>query len=175
VDVRWNNCLTNLPASVSLPEPSYTTVAELAVSPAGAPENVRIVKPSGSDALDACVFQAFREPGVFSPPPPSLLTTGKAHLADVSLTVHLRSTAPPATGGKPAEATRVPTASAADVATAPARIATLAKGSRNIWCGGSPLVCSIRDATGHMLVETAYGPMSLHGGLDLVPGAAACK
>jgi TonB family protein len=193
ISLTWSSCIENLPSSVPLPAPSYTTVSEFEVNADGTPDDIRIVKPSGSDALDACAVRAFRESGRFPIPPATLLgATGKAHVADVALTVNLgRTPAPPPSTAKPVEATRVAAANRGDVAAAPTRIATTGDGARNIWCGGlgDAFKCSVRDARGSMLVfsitvcnrdadlyfETAYGPMFVRGAADLLPDVTACR
>jgi hypothetical protein len=188
----WGSCVDNLSPNVPLPDPSYTTVAEGDVGPDGVPLDIRIVKASGSSALDACVVQAFRSSGRFPTPPAAMTTSsGKARLSEIVLTLNLASTPTPApVTGPTIEATKVAGISAADVAKAPTRIASAVNGTRNVWChGGDAPACDIRDARGSMLVftttvcvagadltlGTAYGPMRVAGGAELVPGVAACR
>lgn len=188
----WGSCVDNLSANVPLPEPAYTTVAEGEVNADGTPADVRIVRASGSDALDACVIHAFRSSGRFPTPPASMTASGgKARLSEIVLTLQLKSTpTPPPVTGPTITATRVVGITAADVAKAPTKVASAEGGTRNVWCrGGDAPTCDIRDARGSMLVftvtvcraepdltlGTAYGPMRVPGGAELLPTLAACR
>lgn len=191
ISTSWGACVDYL-AGVPLPAPVYTTVAEGEVNADGTPADIRIVTPSGSPELDQCAVRAFKTSGRFPVPPPSMVAAGgTARLTEIVLTLKNATAPPPApVDGPLVDAVRDPAATPEAVVKAPVRIATSANGTRNLWCGGTGAapVCSVRDQRGSMLVfsvtvcksgddlsfGTAYGPMRVKTGADLLPGLAEC-
>jgi len=184
----WGSCVDGL-VGVPLPAPVYTTVAEAEVNADGSPASVRILTPSGSPELDACTVRAVQGSGSFNPPP-TVSAAGTAHIPDIVLTLRNAIAPPPVpVDGPLVDAVRDPAATAAAVAKAPVRIASLADG-RALWCGGSGAapMCSVRDARGYMLAPsvlvcnsggdlsfgTSLGPMRVKQAADLLPGLPSC-
>lgn len=90
VNFYWNQNLENLPASVRLAKPEYTTVVQVVLDGNGALETIAVGGESGSGELDDCVVRAFKVAGPFPKPPEGLVEKdGRAYLPDMGFTVVL--------------------------------------------------------------------------------------
>ena len=90
VNFYWEQNLDNLPRSVRLAKPRYTTDVSAILDADGALEYVAITSESGSGELDDAVVRAFRLAGPFPNPPDGLIAKdGRVYLPDMSFTVVL--------------------------------------------------------------------------------------
>lgn len=92
VNFYWNQNLQNLPPSVRLVKPQYTTDVNAVLDGNGALELVEVAETSGSPELDDCVVRAFHLAGPFPNPPAGLIEKdGRVYLPDMSFTVMLQA------------------------------------------------------------------------------------
>lgn len=90
VNFYWNQNLSNLPNSVRLSRPEYTTTVRAVLDGSGALESVEIKQASGSPELDDAVERAFRVAGPYPNPPAGLISPdGRVYLPDMGFTVEL--------------------------------------------------------------------------------------
>lgn len=90
VNFYWQQNLDNLPASVRLSKPQYTTTVRAVLDADGSLEIVRVTSASGSGEMDDCVVRAFRVAGPYPNPPEGLVEPdGRVYLPDMSFTVEL--------------------------------------------------------------------------------------
>ncbi len=90
VNFYWQQNLDNLPSSVALPKPSYTTDVHTILDSRGQLEHIEIVSGSGSAPLDEAVVQAFRLAGPFPNPPEGLIEKdGRVYLPEMGFTVQV--------------------------------------------------------------------------------------
>lgn len=73
VNFYWKQNLDNLPSSVRLGKPRYSTVVEVVLTADGVVESIAVVDESGSVPIDDCVVEAFRIAGPFDNPPAQLI------------------------------------------------------------------------------------------------------
>jgi TonB family protein len=90
VNFYWNQNLHNLPNSVRLARPEYTTTVRAVLDSHGALDTVDIKEASGSTELDDAVERAFRVAGPYPNPPAGLVSAdGRVYLPDMGFTVEL--------------------------------------------------------------------------------------
>ncbi len=90
VNFYWQQNLDNLPSSVRLARPRYTTAVDVILNADGALEFIEVVADSGSTELDDCVVRAFRSAGPFPNPPEGLIQKdGRVYLPEFDWTVQL--------------------------------------------------------------------------------------
>ena len=90
VNFYWTQNLDNLPRSIILARPNYTTVVNVVLDSNGAVELIEVSRPCGADPLDAAVTDAFRVAGPFPNPPEQLIAKdGRVYLPDMGFTVEL--------------------------------------------------------------------------------------
>ncbi len=90
VNFYWQQNLDNLPRSVRLSKPQYTTSVKSVLDADGSLEIVSIVSESGSSEIDDCVVRAFRVAGPYPNPPEGLVEKdGRVYLPGMSFTVEL--------------------------------------------------------------------------------------
>lgn len=90
VNFYWQQNLDNLPSSVRLAKPSYTTEIHSVLDATGALEHIEIVAGSGSEPLDDAVVRAFRIAGPFPNPPEGLVEKdGRVYLPEMDFTVQI--------------------------------------------------------------------------------------
>lgn len=90
VNFYWQQNLDNLPSSVRLARPSYTTEIHSILDSQGALEYIEIVAGSGSEPLDDAVVRAFRIAGPFPNPPAGLIEKdGRVYLPEMDFTVQI--------------------------------------------------------------------------------------
>lgn len=90
VDFYWNQNLQNLPNSVRLVRPEYTTTVRAVLDSSGGLESVAIKEASSSPELDDAVLRAFRVAGPYPNPPAGLISAdGRVYLPDMGFTVQL--------------------------------------------------------------------------------------
>ncbi len=90
VNFYWKQNLDNLPRSVILARPTYTTAVDVILDGNGAVERIDVSLKCGADPLDAAVVDAFRIAGPFPNPPPQLVERdGRIYLPDMQFTVEL--------------------------------------------------------------------------------------
>lgn len=88
VNFYWNQNVDNLPNSVKLVRPEYTTHVKVVLDSSGALETVDITEGSGSGELDDAVVRAFKVAGPFANPPAGLIgADGRILLPDMGFTV----------------------------------------------------------------------------------------
>ena len=84
----WKQNLDNLPPSLSLYKPSYTTVVEVILNEQGAIQHIAITEESDSIALDRALINAFQKAGPFeNPPTPLVQDDGTYALPTMAFTV----------------------------------------------------------------------------------------
>lgn len=90
VNFYWKQNLDNLPKSVILARPRYTTGVDVVLDGHGALERIEVTLEAGSDPLDRAVVDAFRIAGPFPNPPPELIDIdGRIYLTNMQFTVEL--------------------------------------------------------------------------------------
>lgn len=90
VNFYWKQNLDNLPRSVILARPRYTTGVDVVLDGHGAVERIDVVVEAGADPLDTAVVDAFRIAGPFPNPPAELVSRdGRVYLPDMRFTVEL--------------------------------------------------------------------------------------
>jgi hypothetical protein len=90
VNFYWNQNLENLPSSVRLARPEYTTRVSAILDGNGVLETVDVTAESGSPELDDCVIRAFKVAGPYSNPPVGLVEKdGRIYLPDMGFSVVL--------------------------------------------------------------------------------------
>jgi TonB family protein len=90
VQFYWNQNIENLPASVRLAKPEYTTVVNAVLDGDGTLEKCEVTTESGSVELDDAVVRAFKVAGPFPNPPEGLVEKdGRVYLPDMGFTVVL--------------------------------------------------------------------------------------
>jgi outer membrane biosynthesis protein TonB len=90
VNYWWQQNLDNLPSSVHLSRPRYTTVVEVILIADGALEFIEVTGESGVAELDDAVVRAFRLAGPFENPPEGLIKKdGRVYLPEFDFTVQL--------------------------------------------------------------------------------------
>ncbi len=90
VNFYWSQNLDNLPSSVRLAKPLYTTTVDVVLDGNGALESVRVASESGSSELDDAVVRAFKVAGPFPNPPAGIIDPdGRVRLPKMSFTVEL--------------------------------------------------------------------------------------
>jgi TonB family protein len=109
VNFYWSQNLDNLPSSVLLARPSYTSVVDVILDSDGAVVAMNLTQPCGSPELDEAVLQAFRLAGPFPNPPRQLIEAdGKIYLPTMSFTVELGRARPVFMGVDPRAGTQFP-------------------------------------------------------------------
>ena len=109
VNFYWKQNLDNLPRSVILSRPRYTTVVNVVLNSRGALEQIEVSHESGSVELDAAVTSAFRVAGPFPNPPEQLIEKdGRIYLPDMGFTVELGHAAARFMGVDPRAGVRFP-------------------------------------------------------------------
>jgi hypothetical protein len=90
VNFYWQQNIDNLPSSVRLVRPSYSTQVKAILNANGALEWIEVTAVSGSIELDDAVVRAFRVAGPYPHPPSGLIQPdGRVYLPDMSFTVQL--------------------------------------------------------------------------------------
>ncbi len=90
VNYYWKQNLDNLPRSVILARPRYTTGVDVVLDGHGALERIEVTLEAGSEPLDRAVVDAFRIAGPFPNPPPELIDVdGRIYLSNMQFTVEL--------------------------------------------------------------------------------------
>jgi TonB family protein len=90
VNFYWQQNIDNLPSSVRLARPMYTTAVKSILNADGALEYIEVTTESGSPELDDAVVRAFRVAGPFPNPPEGLIEKdGRVYLPDMTFTVQL--------------------------------------------------------------------------------------
>jgi outer membrane biosynthesis protein TonB len=90
VNFYWQQNLDNLPSSVRLSRPQYTTAVNAILNRDGALEYIEVVAESGAGELDNAVVRAFQVAGPYPNPPEGLVKKdGRVYLPDMSFTVQL--------------------------------------------------------------------------------------
>ena len=90
VNFYWNQNLDNLPRSVILVRPRYTTRVEAVLDAYGGLEHIEVVGDSGSGELDEAVASAFRLASPYPNPPEGLIEPdGRVYLPPMGFTVVL--------------------------------------------------------------------------------------
>jgi TonB family protein len=88
VNFYWSQNVDNLPSSVRLSKPAYSTVVAVVLTGDGALEGISVTTDSGQPPLDNAVVEAFRIAGPFPNPPVQLIKKdGRVYLSDLSFTV----------------------------------------------------------------------------------------
>lgn len=88
VNFWWQQNLDNLPSSVRLAKPSYTTEVEVFLDANGVLEHIEVTESSSVPELDDAVVRAFQVAGPFDNPPVGLIgKDGRVRLPDFSFTV----------------------------------------------------------------------------------------
>ncbi len=88
VNFYWNQNVDNLPNSVKLVRPEYTTDVKVVLDSLGTLETIDVTEASGSVELDDAVVRAFKVAGPFSNPPAGLIgADGRIVLPDMGFTV----------------------------------------------------------------------------------------
>ena len=109
VNFYWKQNLDNLPRSVPLVKPKYTTVVDVVLDGNGALESIVVTDGSGVGPIDDCVVEAFRIAGPFPNPPEQLVARdGRVYLPDFSWTVEVGHARAPFTGIDPRQDVRYP-------------------------------------------------------------------
>ena len=90
VNFYWKQNIDNLPRSVILARPRYTTAVDVVLDSHGALEEIDITVEAGVPELDRAVTDAFRLAGPFPNPPPELIAKdGRIYLTGMYFTVEL--------------------------------------------------------------------------------------
>lgn len=90
VNFYWQQNLDNLPSSVRLAKPSYTTEVHSILDAQGQLEYIEVVLSSSSEPLDDAVVRAFRLAGPFPNPPEGLVEKdGRVYLPEMDFTVQV--------------------------------------------------------------------------------------
>lgn len=90
VNFYWNQNVQNLPASVRLSKPLYTTVVAVVLTGEGALEGITVTTDCGQPPLDNAVVEAFRIAGPFPNPPEQLIRKdGRVYLTDFAFSVEV--------------------------------------------------------------------------------------
>jgi len=90
VNFYWKQNIDNLPRSVILSRPQYTTAVDVVLDAHGALEEIDIQVEAGVPELDRAVTDAFRVAGPFPNPPPELIARdGRIYLTGMYFTVEL--------------------------------------------------------------------------------------
>ncbi len=90
VNFYWQQNLDNLPSSVRLAKPAYTTDVHTILNAQGQLEYIEVVANSGSEPLDDAVVRAFRLAGPFPNPPEGLVEKdGRVYLPEMGFTVQV--------------------------------------------------------------------------------------
>lgn len=90
VNYWWQQNLDNLPSSVRLSRPRYTTEVEVILNADGALDLIAVTDGAGVDELDDAVVRAFRVAGPFENPPEGLISKdGRVYLPEFDFTVQL--------------------------------------------------------------------------------------
>ncbi len=109
VNYYWNQNLENLPASVRLARPEYTTQVRPILDASGNLESIAVQVASGSPELDNAVIQAFRLAGPYPNPPEGLVgKDGRVVLPNMGFTVTLGMAQNPYQGVDPRAGVRYP-------------------------------------------------------------------
>ncbi len=86
----WQQNLDNVPGTIRLAKPSYTTVVRIELASDGSLYLVRVTEDCGSPPLDHAVVDAFRIAGPYPAPPQGLVDPdGIARLPTFSFTVNI--------------------------------------------------------------------------------------
>lgn len=90
VNFYWKQNIDNLPRSVILSRPRYTTAVDVVLDSHGALEEIDITVEAGVPELDRAVTDAFRVAGPFPNPPPELIAKdGRIYLTGMHFTVEM--------------------------------------------------------------------------------------
>lgn len=90
VNFYWKQNLDNMPQSVILARPRYTTGVDVVLDGYGALERIEVSMEAGADPLDRAVVDAFRVAGPFPNPPAELIARdGRVYLPNMQFTVEL--------------------------------------------------------------------------------------
>lgn len=90
VNFYWDQNLDNLPTSVVLSSPEYTTVVAVKLNSAGGVEDIQVTRTSGVDPLDLCVTKAFLVAQPFPNPPAAMVDKdGFVRIDDMGFTVQV--------------------------------------------------------------------------------------
>lgn len=90
VNFYWAQNLDNLPSSVRLAKPLYTTAVDVILDGNGTLESIRVGTESGSAELDDAVVRAFKVAGPFPNPPAGIIDPdGRVRLPEMRFTVEL--------------------------------------------------------------------------------------
>ena len=109
VNFYWQQNLDNLPRSVRLSRPRYTTGVHTILNSDGALEVISVVEESGSGELDDAVVRAFRLAGPFPNPPEGLIEKdGRVYLPAMDFTVQLGTAGPQYQGIDPRAGVQYP-------------------------------------------------------------------
>jgi outer membrane biosynthesis protein TonB len=92
VNYWWTQNLDNLPSSVHMSRPSYTTEVKVILNGDGALELVDVTASSGVPELDDAIVRAFRLASPFDNPPAGLvMQDGRVYLPEFDFTVTLHA------------------------------------------------------------------------------------
>ncbi len=90
VGFYWNQQLDNVPPTIRLAKPSYTTSVKVELAADGSLDSIRVIEDCGSPPLDNAVVTAFEIAGPYPPPPDGLVDPdGRARLPEMSFTVNI--------------------------------------------------------------------------------------
>lgn len=90
VNFYWKQNIDNLPRSVILARPRYTTAVDVVLDSHGALERIEVTQEAGVYELDRAVVDAFRIAGPFPNPPSELIARdGRIYLTGMHFTVEM--------------------------------------------------------------------------------------
>lgn len=90
VNFYWGQNLDNLPNSVALTSPEYTTIVAVKLNTAGGVEDIQVTRSSGVDPLDLCVTKAFLVAQPFPNPPAAMVDKdGYVRIDDMGFSVEV--------------------------------------------------------------------------------------
>lgn len=109
VNFYWSQNLDNLPPSVRLSRPSYTTGVYVVLDGDGALQEIEVTRKSGVGPLDNAVVEAFKIAGPFPNPPQQLIAKdGRVYLPDFNFTVEVGQARSRYSGVDPRQGVRFP-------------------------------------------------------------------
>jgi TonB family protein len=90
VNFYWHQALDNVPGTIRLAKPRYTTVVDVELAADGSLYAIEVIEDCGSPPLDNAVVEAFKIAGPFPAPPDGLVDPdGVARLPKFGFTVNI--------------------------------------------------------------------------------------
>ena len=90
VNFYWRQQLDNLPRSLRINKPRYTTVVKVLLNEDGLLDSIELLQTSGVGPLDNAVVEAFKIAGPYPEPPEGLIDgDGRARISDFGFTVEI--------------------------------------------------------------------------------------